>query len=37
VPTAPRLPEAVAEAHDMAGLIAVAGFLASFALTKLAD
>jgi len=30
------IPEAFAEAHDYAGLITVAGFLASFALSKLA-
>lgn len=30
------MPEAFADAHDMAGLITVVGFLASFALSKLA-
>jgi zinc transporter, ZIP family len=29
------VPEAFAEAHDFAGLITVAGFLAAFLLTKL--
>jgi ZIP family zinc transporter len=30
------IPEAFEEAHDFAGLITVAGFLVSFALSKLA-
>jgi ZIP family zinc transporter len=29
------IPEAFAEAHDFAGLITVAGFLAAFALSKM--
>ena len=31
------IPEAFEEAHDYAGLLTVAGFLASFALSKLGD
>lgn len=30
-----KIPEAFEEAHDFAGLITVAGFLAAFALSKL--
>jgi ZIP family zinc transporter len=31
------MPEAFEEAHDLAGLITVAGFLAAFFLTKLGE
>ena len=31
------IPEAFEEAHDFAGLITVAGFLAAFVLTKLGE